>query len=103
MALSCACADGERSGTLWEMLQEDQDLPYERQQNILHYNIDDRDSWLRTVDYTPSNAFGRSFACRQVPSAGYCKRLVDPKICMHACPPKCTRQCSSRHCVQRST
>ena len=71
----CIWADAERSGTLWEMLQEEQGMTYERLQRVLTYNIDDRDSWLRTVDFTPPNAFGRSFACRR----------VSPALCQPVC------------------
>ena len=88
-------AGAERSGTLRDMLNEEQDGAYERKENVLHYNIDDRDSWLRTVDSTPSNAFGRSFACRRAPHCRpFCMGCKDATY-MHTCmPPRVRSRCT---------
>ena len=60
------CADAE-CRTLWDILEDKLVISPEEQQRILNYKVDDRDSWLRTIDFTESNAFGRSFACRRCP------------------------------------
>ena len=42
-------------------------LSWQERQAKLTYNVDEEDAWLRTVDFTPASAFGRSFAYRCAP------------------------------------